>query len=181
MPTDTTSELHRWFTRAYRSVGSRASPARTNNAPKTVSNRLRQFRLPATPNLFRYPFWQVWSICTPLADLKTRFLPVPVDNPCRSHTLRATPRVVRQPSETVLYRELPTPSRKREGVLVYGPAEIRPGGRGAKCPNKSGANRGSADPAALSVLKPNLGVRRQPPRLLSPHRRQPSQTLAFSG
>ena len=46
-----------------------------------------------------------WSICTPLAALKTRFPLVPVNDPYQSHTHRGTPRVVRQPSETVLYRE----------------------------------------------------------------------------
>ena len=34
-----------------------------------------------------------------------RVSPIPVNDPCRSHTHRATPRVVRQPSETVFYRE----------------------------------------------------------------------------
>lgn len=68
----------------------------------------------------------------------------------------------------VLLRKLPTPSRKRGDVLIYGSAEIQPGGAGANHPDKSGVRRGSPSLAALSVLKPNLGVRRQPPRLLSP-------------
>jgi len=37
------------------------------------------------------------------------------------------------------------------------------------------------DTAALSVPKPNLGVRAQPSGFLSGHRAQPSRTLALSG
>lgn len=84
--------------------------------------------------------------------------------------------------------ELPTPSRKREGVLVYGSGVWDAPGRGRDDARKVPSGRGfpplgrkPGPTAALSVLKPNLGVRRQPPRLLSPHRRQPSRTLALSG
>ena len=51
--------------------------------------------------------------------MKTRFPPVPVNNPYRSHTHRATPRVVRQPSETVLYRELQGPRPSAAALFVY--------------------------------------------------------------
>lgn len=80
------------------------------------------------------------------------------------------------------------PSRKRGGVLVYGSGVLAPravvGGDARKVPSVRGfptPRPEPAPPAALSVLKPNLGVRRQPPRLLSPPRRQPSRTLALSG
>ncbi len=84
--------------------------------------------------------------------------------------------------------EFPTPPRNRGGVLVYGLGVLAASGRGRVDARKVPSGRGfptpgrePAPPAALSVLKPNLGVRRQPPRLLSPHRRQPSRTLALSG
>jgi len=86
----------------------------------------------------------------------------------------------REPFEPVPIGELSRPPRNRGGVLVDGldprgappaiggPSDAKPGPGGVY-----GA-RGhlSAAPAALSILKPNLGVRRQPRRLLSPHRRQ---------
>ncbi len=75
-------------------------------------------------NISRDAAGPAWSICTPLAALKTWFSPVPVNNPCRSHTHRATPRVVRQPSETVLYRELSREPRRKAGFL------FAPGGLG---------------------------------------------------
>jgi len=58
---------------------------------------------------------------------------------------------------------------------------LTPPARLAESPVRTGVSALGGPPDALSVLKPNLGVRGQPPRLLSPHRRQPSQTLALSG
>lgn len=62
-----------------------------------------------------------------------------------------------------------------------GRAFRRPAAWVAESPVAAGVSARGDPAAALSVPKPNLGVRRQPPRLLSPHRRQPSRTLALSG
>lgn len=62
-----------------------------------------------------------------------------------------------------------------------GRADSGRGAEVAESPVATGVSALPAPPAALSVLKPNLGVRLQPPRLLSPNRRQPSRTLAISG
>lgn len=50
-----------------------------------------------------------------LASQRMRFPPAQVNDPCRSHIHPATPRVVGQPSETVLYRELQGPRQVRRG------------------------------------------------------------------
>lgn len=100
-----TREPHGRFTRAYRSVYRAGLFSPNKLRMEGEGNRSRHAARRAMPNLFPDAFGQVWSICTPLAALKTRFPPIPVNDPCQSHTHRATPRVVRQPSETVLYRE----------------------------------------------------------------------------
>ena len=55
-----------------------------------------------------------------LASQRMRFPPAQVNDPCRSHIHPATPRVVGQPSETVLYRELQGPRPKDAALFVYG-------------------------------------------------------------
>lgn len=85
---------------------------------------------------------------------------VPVNAPFRSHTHRATPRVVRQPSETVLYREFPTPSRKRGGVLVDGVVGGAVGDEVRRIPAEMGAflKRGTSF-SCISVCEIATGAR----------------------
>jgi len=72
--------------------------------------------------------------------------------------------------------------RGNAGAFWFTGRPSRPAQAGiAESPAGAGVSALSAPPPALSTLKPNLGVRGQPPRLLSPHRRQPSRTLALSG
>lgn len=54
-----------------------------------------------------------------LASQRMRFPPAQVNDPCRSHIHPATPRVVGQPSETVLYRELQGPRPRDAALFVY--------------------------------------------------------------
>ena len=121
MPTNPTREPHGRFTKAYRSVGVRASssPEQTTHQRPRAPGCANSLFVGQHQNISRDAAGPAWSICTPLAALKTWFSPVPVNNPCRSHTHRATPRVVRQPSETVLYREFPSDPASRRGRLVY--------------------------------------------------------------
>lgn len=99
------------FTKAYRSVGLRASSTLTNNASTTTTSRDGD------------------------ALFAGQGQSSPVNDPCRSHAHCATPRVVRQPYETVLDRELQGPRPSAAALFVYvsgsrGPLGTEPFPRG---------------------------------------------------
>lgn len=101
-----------------------------------------------------------------LASQRMRFPPAQVNDPCRSHIHPATPSVVGQPSETVLYRELPGPWPSAAALFVYtGKPTILPDSRGI-CPirllrfkSASGSPFTTVALAALERAKLSVGRR----------------------
>jgi len=77
--------------------------------------------------------------------------------------------------------EFTTPPRKSGGVLVDGSGQFEASARPRRVSSARAFPRVPAPCAALLVLELNLGVRGQPGRLPSDHRRQSSQALALFG